>query len=365
MGLYLFVLILIFGILLKPALSWMRFERHLRNVLRKVEEDFPSDVVMLYVLTMRERIYETFQEAMAKKKSHEEFFKEIAEYLSGVFGCDSYSVLLTPKDGEWSFTAWSSNLDKVNLRKIAKALSKAENSNISEVIEKKSVLYIPDTRKHERWRELETPVRTWIGVPLMIGGEVVGVINLDWFEPDRVRSYMIESLSRIVQDLEKVLNSMEEFRNVVLESDIDILLGIPNRRAFEKFSRIVEAEGKRIGIVLIDLERFKKINEVYGYTIGNEVLKRVKDRILSSIRKEDRLFRFGGDELALVIEEPTLEKMDVVSRKMKHVFLRVFEVDREGVPVFVKLNAKVGWSIFPDEADSIERALEIAKKRLV
>ncbi len=360
------LLIVVVGAFVRPVLWWLRFSRH----LRRISSDTSSGESSIYYLYLRQEVYSLFHRTITHGKDVDYLLKEMARSTAEVFGCDSWSVLLTPSGKEWNYVAWSEDLDKVNLRGIARGLSETENNNIKRLIETKEVCFIQDTRSHELWTEnvrswgkFPTPVRSWLGIPLIVNDVVVGVINLDWFKPRSIKPYMVRSVERVLQDISQVLESLEEFKSVVLESDLDVLLKIPNRKSFDRFATRIESEGRRVGVVLIDIERLKRFNDVYGHSMGNELLKSITSRIAENIRKEDRLFRYGGDEFVILVENPTAETLKGIERKLRHVFLRIFDVEREGKHVFAKVNIKIGYAIYPDEADSILHAVDVAMSR--
>jgi diguanylate cyclase (GGDEF)-like protein len=80
----------------------------------------------------------------------------------------------------------------------------------------------------------------------------------------------------------------------------DPLTRLPNRRAFDHALDDAVATGRPFSILLVDVDRFKGINDTFGHTIGDQVLRDIAGRTRTSIRSTDTLARIGGDELALV-----------------------------------------------------------------
>jgi two-component system cell cycle response regulator len=87
----------------------------------------------------------------------------------------------------------------------------------------------------------------------------------------------------------------------------DGLTGVGNRRAFDEAlpQEIARArrQGGRLGLVMLDLDRFKAINDAVGHAAGDEVLVAFTERLRSAAREADRLFRYGGDEFTLLVAE--------------------------------------------------------------
>ncbi len=80
----------------------------------------------------------------------------------------------------------------------------------------------------------------------------------------------------------------------------DPLTGLPNRRAFDSALDAAVASGRPFSLLLIDVDRFKAINDTHGHTVGDEVLCAIASRTRAAVRASDTLARIGGDELALV-----------------------------------------------------------------
>jgi diguanylate cyclase (GGDEF)-like protein len=80
----------------------------------------------------------------------------------------------------------------------------------------------------------------------------------------------------------------------------DPLTGLPNRRAFDLALDDCVAAGRPFSVLLVDVDRFKAINDTFGHTVGDEVLRAIATSARCSVRASDTLARIGGDELALV-----------------------------------------------------------------
>jgi diguanylate cyclase (GGDEF)-like protein len=87
----------------------------------------------------------------------------------------------------------------------------------------------------------------------------------------------------------------------------DPLTGLPNRRAFDLALDGAVATGRPFSVLLVDVDRFKAINDTFGHTTGDEILCAIADRTRASVRATDTLARIGGDELALVAPDAPAE----------------------------------------------------------
>jgi diguanylate cyclase (GGDEF)-like protein len=143
----------------------------------------------------------------------------------------------------------------------------------------------------------------------------------------------------------------------------DPLTGLPTRTMYEE--RLGQAldqsrrTGRPVGVVVVDLDRFKEVNDGHGHAAGDRLLAAAADRILGCLRRSDTAARIGGDEIAIVL--PDLETAAGASRvaaKLVEAFGRPFIID--GYELVATISA--GVSVFPrdaeDSAELIERADE-------
>jgi len=112
-------------------------------------------------------------------------------------------------------------------------------------------------------------------------------------------------------------------RSLVVASHTDFLTGLHNRRSYDQFiSEITRASsqlGGRVALALIDIDRFKSINDRYGHPVGDAVLKALSRRWHDAVRGSDLLVRLGGDEFCLVLTGVGLEEALVVAEKIRNI----------------------------------------------
>ncbi|MGC8778254.1 MAG: GGDEF domain-containing protein, partial [Candidatus Caldatribacteriaceae bacterium] len=105
---------------------------------------------------------------------------------------------------------------------------------------------------------------------------------------------MAEALQQREQDLSAEKRRAERMAN------LDALTHVPNRRFLEKSVEDLLREGKRFALVFLDLDGFKKVNDLLGHTEGDYLLRRIALWFEKSVRKEDVVARYGGDEFCLL-----------------------------------------------------------------
>jgi len=148
-------------------------------------------------------------------------------------------------------------------------------------------------------------------------------------------------------------------------SNKDHLTGIYNRRKFNEYSTLLLKDAQRYGhifsLVLIDLNKFKAINDTYGHTIGDNVLIFFSQIINKSIRETDYLFRMGGDEFYLLLSNTTNNESIVIVRKLQEK-LKNSKFISENIKL--EINASFGIVQYGLDADKIEDLVKIADKRM-
>lgn len=144
-----------------------------------------------------------------------------------------------------------------------------------------------------------------------------------------------------------------EERNEAFErlAHFDALTGLPNRFLFNDRLRHAVAranrENRKFGVLLIDLDRFKNINDTAGHPAGDQLLMQVGSRIQQSLRDEDTLARLGGDEFAVILEEMGQEELAAnVAQKIQRNLQQPFALDQENI----FLTASIGISLYPADA---------------
>lgn len=99
----------------------------------------------------------------------------------------------------------------------------------------------------------------------------------------------------------------------------DALTGIINRGAFDRLRQILKTQQVPLALLIIDVDKFKQVNDGYGHETGDKVLKRVAKLLEDSFRSSDYAARIGGDEFAVIVTEATPDMRPVIEKKIKSI----------------------------------------------
>ena len=130
----------------------------------------------------------------------------------------------------------------------------------------------------------------------------------------------------------------------------DSLTGLPNRKLFSDRLGIVLAQAKRnkkkVGIVMLDLDNFKDVNDTLGHDVGDTLLKAVAERLSVTLRKSDTVARFGGDEFVLIFPDmEIIEEAIQVVQKIIDRFNKPFLIDTHQLVV----TTSIGIAVYPKD----------------
>ena len=159
-------------------------------------------------------------------------------------------------------------------------------------------------------------------------------------------------LAEVRDDLSKSQIKEEEAQKSALH---DALTGLPNRVSFEQGLNQGLTQAKRHGwglaVLFIDIDKFKSINDSYGHDVGDQVLLMVANRLQSSVRDEDMVSRWGGDEFVCLLLE-VKQAADVIHIAEKMIDRIAEPCEFNGNAFSIK--ASIGIAIYPAAGETVE-----------
>jgi diguanylate cyclase (GGDEF)-like protein len=228
---------------------------------------------------------------------------------------------------------------------------------------------------HRREGGLGRLLEVYVPLHSADGGRTVGVAEL-YLPYDSVHQGVVEDVRRVVVVLLLGLGLLwltlfrlvdRASRRLVREAAVnehqalhDALTGLPNRRLlFDRTESALAAARRDSGdtaVLLLDLDRFKEVNDTLGHHNGDLLLCQVAERLLACLRDVDTLCRLGGDEFAVLLPRTDVDGATVAAGRLAEALVLPVEVDGLSVAV----SASIGIACAPDHGDGATELLQRA-----
>ncbi len=217
----------------------------------------------------------------------------------------------------------------------------------------------------------------YVCVPLVAQGEAIGLLHLSrtgekapdlppgpasqWFDDDK------EELARAVAYRVSLALANLKLRDTLRQQSIrDALTGLFNRRYLEEslereIHRVIRSKHP-LGIIMVDIDHFKRFNDTYGHEAGDAVLREISIQLKSKVRFEDIACRYGGDEFVLILPDASLEvtrkRADALCEEVRNLSVKSGDHSLGAVTI------SAGVATFPDHGPTGEEVVRAADAAL-
>jgi len=182
--------------------------------------------------------------------------------------------------------------------------------------------------------------------------------------PISLKTVLLDVLSSSGLVRVPVILEYDELKKIRLNAVTDPLTGLYNRRLFaEHFDKELNRArryGLPLGIVILDLHRFKEVNDKYGHPRGDEVLRAAASTLQKALRTSDSAFRIGGDEFALLLPQTDAAQALALSRRIETVFAETLRP----LQLTFAVTMDHGVATFPQDGDQSDQLIRVADERL-
>ncbi|TQF09007.1 diguanylate cyclase [Myxococcus llanfairpwllgwyngyllgogerychwyrndrobwllllantysiliogogogochensis] len=234
-------------------------------------------------------------------------------------------------------------------------------------------VYLPDVADHSSIfarRGLVTDAMltgALLAVPMVHAGTLMGVVN---FQRPLIASFSageIELLTAVADIAAAAVKNAQLHAETVKLTMTDPLTGVPNRRHLFQRMELELARAQRFGtslaLLMVDVDHFKRLNDLAGHRAGDETLRRVCDILRSRVRKVDTLARYGGEEFVILLPQATKQDAVDVAEKLRRAVAETIVLNQPGLPGG-HVTVSVGVSHFPSDANTQEGLVDSADAAL-
>jgi len=208
----------------------------------------------------------------------------------------------------------------------------------------------------------------YLCVPLVAHGDTIGILFVDC--PDEATRKVVEDrtegIRQLVQLTAMALASLEMRKKLENQSIRDGLTGLFNRHFLEialerELARATRRKAS-LAVLMMDVDHFKKLNDQYGHSAGDAVLKEVAKVFSSCVRTEDLVCRYGGEEFTIILPDITLEAAHYRAQVIRQAVASLrTELDND---LYSSVTVSIGGAVFPQDGQSSDMLLRHADSAL-
>ena len=189
-------------------------------------------------------------------------------------------------------------------------------------------------------------------------------LSLTVGRPVSLKTALVDVLSSSNQLRVPVVMEYGELKKLQLDAATDSLTGLYNRRLFneyfEKELNRARRHPQQLALVIMDLHRFKEVNDQFGHPQGDEVLRLAAKILRKCMRTSDYAFRIGGDEFALLLTQADADQATALGRRVRVAFEEAVRALKLGVAV----GLDHGVAVYPRDGEQAEVLIRVADERL-
>lgn len=306
-------------------------------------------------------------------------FRIIADEIKNILKYDIIQIgLYNEKDGKYQYqlvVADNEILNNSNNHIYEDSFAHYSISNKKDIIinevENEYYHYIKDFEKYsqrikDKYSYMDRKLaKSLMVVPMIIKDKVNGIICIQNYNKNSYDLKDLITLKILSTYIGIALENSDLYKKVKYNANYDALTGIFNRRkAIEDINKLrssLKGCKENYYITMIDIDNFKKINDVYGHVIGDKVLFMVANTIKKSIEEDDIVGRYGGEEFIVIVKDGNCSFKSKVENIRKNIELLNIECSNEK---YIKVTASIGVKRLDVNIKSLEENIALADQLL-
>jgi diguanylate cyclase (GGDEF)-like protein len=248
----------------------------------------------------------------------EQAFDDLTTLASAVCQAPMALITLVDEDRQW-FKA----REGVDLAETPREISFCAHT----ILQPDRLMEVADTRQDPRFAHNplvtgDTAIRFYAGAPLVTPqGVAIGTVCVLDHRPRNLTGTERRALHSLARQVVAQLELRQAVAGLELQGMTDSLTSAWNRRAFDRRLREEwqrhRQDGRPLGLLMVDLDFFKRINDDFGHPAGDAVLVQVAGLLQASVRRSDLVARFGGEEFAVVLPDADIAAARAVAEKVR------------------------------------------------
>lgn len=238
------------------------------------------------------------------------------------------------------------------------------------VLNKEGMIHYANPVAREMFGETVVNIDSYFGFPLADDGDV----EITLLQPNAENRIIEMRTNPIVWKGENVI--LTSLRDITeqkrLEEELeklarkDGLTGLYNHRTFYEMLEdgIIWSKRKKkpLSLLILDIDHFKFINDTYGHQVGDTVLKELSALLVDQVRETDRVCRYGGEEITIILHETDKEVVREISERICK-FIEAYHFDI-GDDKYISMTVSIGYSVYPKDATTAKELVSTADRAM-
>ncbi|MEO5951182.1 MAG: sensor domain-containing diguanylate cyclase, partial [Chloroflexia bacterium] len=210
-------------------------------------------------------------------------------------------------------------------------------------------------------------MRSYLGVPMLFDNRVIGVLSVQCVEPRMFDDDSLRLLEAMATQTAAAIENCRLHQEAQIGAEMDSLTKVYNHGRFVEMveEAILESDknGTQVSLIMLDIDHFKQYNDTYGHVTGDKVLRIVADTLRRSVREEDSVGRWGGEEFGVLLPGVDAAEAKIVARRIRREVAELRPLDTQGNKIKCPTLSQ-GISVYPFPSHSTSQLIEEADAAL-
>jgi diguanylate cyclase (GGDEF)-like protein/PAS domain S-box-containing protein len=258
--------------------------------------------------------------ALNSSLEFDDVLQRIEENVGRVVKHDSVGVILLDESRKIAKVVSYHDIHNYSVKRDYIQFSVSETRNLREMLATGGPVIIDDTSNYEGWAPVEVSawIRSYLGVPITVRNEIIGFLAL---ASARTSAFTLSDAGRLeafVHHAAIAIENAQLYEEVKKLAIIDSPTGIYNRTFFEaELTRMELSRDYPVSIIVGDLDNLKAVNDLFGHSAGDELIKQVAQILQETFRASDIIARVGGDEFAVLLPKTDLQAAEQMLMRVR------------------------------------------------
>lgn len=307
-----------------------------------------------------------FSQKIVSTLDLEELYRVIDSFLGDKVGFHEFALLVCNDEENPQEVVIQTARGFADSSKIRGMQFHAGEGLTGQVLQTGKYCYIPDTSQEPRYLYYKGEHRkdgSFLSIPLLFKGKLVGILNFNRPERDGFSAQDVRFLKTIAVEMAIALVNATLYSRTKELAVRDELTHLYNRRHFQALLNLeikrADRFGQPVSLLMVDIDRFKRINDTYGHLGGDHRLREFAQLLISSLREVDMVARFGGEEFVIVLPNTSKRDARLVAEKLcfltrQHLF------SQDTAKPLLPFTISLGVASYPIDGQTVESLIKVA-----